>query len=213
MNLSLPTPTVTLGPAWATQLNTALGLVDSHDHSDGKGTRVKTAGLTIDADLSFAGFRATLLKALALDAQGSTLSGLSFAQNVYTYNGDLYWTNSTGTVVQITAGGTLAAVAGATDTIEFETVTGDVTLTAANKVIQAVNSTSASIEVTLPAAGTLTGGRLFVIKDVSGNSETYPITVATTGVDTIDGENSLVIDSNFGATFLYSDGNANWYSI
>ena len=40
MGLVLPTPGERLGPTWATDLNTALTLVDSHDHSSGKGIQI-----------------------------------------------------------------------------------------------------------------------------------------------------------------------------
>ena len=51
MNLSLPVPTSTVGPAWASQLNTAVEVVDDHDHSSGKGKKVTPAGISINADL------------------------------------------------------------------------------------------------------------------------------------------------------------------
>jgi hypothetical protein len=44
MNLSLPTVSVTIGPTWATQLNTALETVDVHDHTSGKGVQVPLPG-------------------------------------------------------------------------------------------------------------------------------------------------------------------------
>lgn len=37
MNLVLPDVSATLGPAWATALNTLLALVDLHDHTTGNG--------------------------------------------------------------------------------------------------------------------------------------------------------------------------------
>ena len=53
MLLVLPTPGQQLGPTWATNLNTALELVDEHDHTSGKGKKIGVAALTIDADLDF----------------------------------------------------------------------------------------------------------------------------------------------------------------
>ena len=53
MNLNLPTPTITLGPAWATQINTAIESIDSHDHTDNKGALIPTSALNINANLDF----------------------------------------------------------------------------------------------------------------------------------------------------------------
>jgi hypothetical protein len=213
MFLSLPTPSVTLGPAWATQLNAALSVVDSHDHSNGNGTTVKSAGISINADLPFNGFRATVVKALRLDTQASTLAGVGNSQSVYTYNGDLYWTNGGGVVVQITAGGSLSAISGAVDVIEYESISANTTLTVLNKPLIGITSSGSSLTITLPAAASVTAGRIFVLKDESGNSETYPISVVPDGADVIDGQLTFTIDSNYGAAFLVSDGNLGWISV
>jgi hypothetical protein len=106
MTLVLPVPGSTPGPDWATQLVTALGLVDSHDHSTGKGNPVTPAGLNINADLSFGGFQATDLKTATFSAQSSSLSS-TFKHCVYDTGGDLYWNNGSGTAVQLTSGSTI----------------------------------------------------------------------------------------------------------
>ena len=40
MNLTLPTVGTTVGPTWASLLNTAITSIDSHDHSSGKGATI-----------------------------------------------------------------------------------------------------------------------------------------------------------------------------
>ena len=52
LNLTLPDVGVTLGPTWATDLNTALTRVDEHDHSS-IGRNLGVSALTIDGDLDF----------------------------------------------------------------------------------------------------------------------------------------------------------------
>ena len=56
-------------------------------------------------------------------------------------------------------------------------------------------------------------GRIIIIKDETGNAETNNITVEpeTSGV-LIDGEESKVINTNYGVLRLYSDGN-NWFTF
>lgn len=107
MNLNLPTPEVTLGPEWATALNTALDLVDSHDHTSGKGVQVPTAGLNIDANLDFNENKATNLAAVQLQNLAAPDAGALNANSVQIVNGDLWAINGAGVAVQITSGSTV----------------------------------------------------------------------------------------------------------
>lgn len=109
MSLVLPVPTVTFGPAWASQLNTALELVDSHDHTASNGVPIPTAGLNINADLSLNSYELIDTKALALDSQ---VASLADPNRVYIINGDLWFNNGAATPVQLTNGGSLAGVFG-----------------------------------------------------------------------------------------------------
>jgi len=74
---------------------------------------------------------------------------------------------------------------------------------------------AAAATVTLPAAA-LTGsttsiGKMYTIKDISGNAATNNITIATAG-GTIDGFATLTINTNYGYFQIVSDG-TNYYSI
>lgn len=109
MGMSLPTVSSTLGPAWAQQINAALGVVDAHDHTSGKGVQIPSAGLSIDDDLSFGDSNATDLRSLRLSSQSAVLSLSTDLGCIYEVNGNLYWNNGSGTPVQITAGAQLAA--------------------------------------------------------------------------------------------------------
>lgn len=112
MNLNLPTPSTTLGPTWASMLNTALSAVDSHDHTNGKGLPVTPAGMLINAALDFAGYAASDVGSVQL----STLANyLLTPSNIHSVNGDLVWTNSSGVAVPITSG---SAVVGAPGNIQ-----------------------------------------------------------------------------------------------
>lgn len=109
MQLSLPIPSVTLGPVWAEELNIALELIDLHDHTSNKGVKVPTAGLNINADLSFAGNAALSLKHVGIssDSIDPVIPGA-----IYVKNGDLYFTSSTVTAVQLTDGTSIKGVTG-----------------------------------------------------------------------------------------------------
>ena len=70
---------------------------------------------------------------------------------------------------------------------------------------------SGVVTVTLPSAQ-VNAGRLFTIKDESGDASTNNITVATEGSETIDGAATNVIDNDYGAKHFYSDG-TNWFAV
>ena len=78
-----------------------------------------------------------------------------------------------------------------------------------------VTSTAAARTITLPAPAT-TGattsiGKVFAIKDTSGNAATNNITIATAG-GTIDGFATLTINTNYGYFQIVCDG-TNYFSI
>jgi len=109
MGLTLPSVGVTIGPTWASQLNTALEDVDAHDHSPGNGVAITPSGLSINATLPFNGNAAGTVGRVELVSQAATTA---LACNVYVVAGDLWYTNASGTAVQLTIGGSPAAGGG-----------------------------------------------------------------------------------------------------
>ena len=103
MVLTLPEVLVTSGPQYATQINSALDVVDAHDHSAGKGVRITPSGLNINADLTFANNQATNVKAVALLSQASVLTNSA----IYNKSGNLFYRDGSGNEIQLTAAGTL----------------------------------------------------------------------------------------------------------
>lgn len=210
MTLILPTPSATLGPLWATQLNTALTLVDAHDHSTGKGVKVTPSGLNINTDLSFQSNSLTLVKTVAFDSQSATLAS-SNIRSVYSVSGDLYYNNGSGTPVQITSGTSVQSSA-STIARAFERVAVN-----ANKTILAADTysfldtdTGSAIVYTLPAANSVSAGRFYEFKDSTGGAASNNITINRAGADTIDGLTTLVINAAYGSTRLVSDGSTKW---
>lgn len=99
MNLTLPVVSQTPGPAWASQINADLAVIDGHDHIT-IGVPITSAALNIDADLSFNTHAAeNLTKAVFLDGYGGT------PNSVHTASGELYFVDGNGDSVQITSNG------------------------------------------------------------------------------------------------------------
>lgn len=90
-------------------------------------------------------------------------------------------------------------------------VTANYTITAAEHLV-AVTDTSAARTLTLPSAVTFGTGGLLIIKDESGGAATNNITINRASTQTIDGQTSVVINTNYGKVQLYSNG-ANWFTI
>lgn len=210
MNLNLPTVSVTLGPEWANQLNTALSAVDAHDHSSGKGTQIKTAGININADLNFNSFRAFGLLSAKFNEQLATLTGSSNALSLFAYNGNLYWVSGAGTPVQLTAGASIIPTPAAVETMDYSVVSTDIVINpASSQVVLAVDTTAAR-QITLPSAAAVAAGRIYIIKDATGNSETNTITILPDGADVIDGALSSTLTSNWGSWYLITNGIDRW---
>lgn len=103
MQLVVPEVLVTTGPQYATQINSALDVVDAHDHSPGKGVRITPSGLNINTDLPFGNNAATGVKAVALQAQTSVLT----TGAVYNKGGNLFYRDGSSNEIQLTSGGAL----------------------------------------------------------------------------------------------------------
>lgn len=207
MVLILPTPEVTVGPDWASQLVAALELVDAHDHTTGKGVQITPAGLNINSDLTFASYSATNLKGAVF--QNDSTSD-STAGRVYRVGSDLYYNNAAGVPIQLTSGTAVnSASSGAISATTPVSYPYTVLTSDAQKVL--LIDTSAARTLNLPAA---TNSMYVIIKDKTGTSQTNNITITPDGTDTIDGSNSsYLIRSNYSALALVSDGVASWYVV
>jgi len=69
-----------------------------------------------------------------------------------------------------------------------------------------INSTSGIVAVRLPSAATLADGQTYMIKDEGGAASTNNITIFASGSQTIDGSNSVVLESPYSALGVYCNG-------
>lgn len=214
MNLTLPTVSVTLGPTWASELNTALETVEAHDHTSGKGARITTAALDIDADLDVNLFKLINATSAQFDNLGAALSGPTNAGSINVAGGNLYFTNGSGVAVQITDGGSVITTPASLETMQIDEVGVDTIIGAGDPtVVLAVNTSVADREITLPLASSVAAGRIYSIKDGTGDSEANSLTISAAGSDTIDGAASQVITSAFGSVLVIGNGVDAWYVL
>lgn len=205
MLLIIPEVGVTVGPDWANQINASLSTIDAHDHTSGKGVQIPTAGLAINADLSFNTFGATNL---AYSGYVDQSSDPSILRSIYTKLGELFYQDSAGNIVQITSAGQINVNTGEITYKLITTYPYNVLLTDTNNLL-GITTTSART-VNLPAAS---NNLVVYLKDITGNAETNNITVVPDGSDTIDGQANFVLEGNYEQFGFVSDGNNNWNII
>ncbi len=115
MSLPIPIVGVEIGPDYATDVNNSLTLVDQHDHSPGRGIPVTPSGLNINSDLDFQSHNALNMIGLTFTASTTAtaeLQALSVAPGGETPAiQDLWYTDSNGTLIQITKNGIVNTIA------------------------------------------------------------------------------------------------------
>lgn len=145
MNLPIPVPGADQGPDYALNINAALTLVDSHNHSAGQGVQVNPSGLNINADLPINANNLITARSLRFSPQGSPLSGAADLGCVYESGVDLYYNDGNGNQVRITQSG---GVAGSPGSIANLTSPASATYVAADEtfVWQSAASTPANMD-------------------------------------------------------------------
>jgi hypothetical protein len=102
MQMILPTPGADIG-TWDDLLDSAFALIDTHDHSTGKGVPVGVGGLNINGDLTFAGNSAVHLRSADFDEVSSIATG---ARRIFwsAVDHEMYVRTAAGVNVKITNG-------------------------------------------------------------------------------------------------------------
>lgn len=133
--------------------------------------------------------------------------------------GDLYYRDSSGNFVRLPVGGTGKTLrvsgglpvwsdADTNPAVATSTKTSGYTITGTDVVIFA-DATSGNVTITLPAAASFSGYN-FYVKRIDGSSNTC--SVARSGSDTIDGATSFLLDTQYFAVRVVSNG-SNWFII
>lgn len=96
---------------WGTGVNAALANYDAHDHGPGKGARINTDGIAIDADLTFSSLYAPINLHRLTFASIVALSSSNKSLFVSSSDNELYWRSNAGANVKLTSGSALNVAA------------------------------------------------------------------------------------------------------
>jgi hypothetical protein len=195
MVITKPTVSSTAGPTWAENLNTALDVIDAHDHSSGKGTQVTPAGININADVEFNDNKATEVKGVSFQTQGSQLTGAANLRTLYVYNGELYYRDASGNQVQLTSGGVIRGIIegdfagpGIDASISYADATKTFTFYSDSGVVGHIRMENATIDGSLTFSGAVrpTSSNIVVVSgDVSVGADDYILLVDTSAARVI----------------------------
>jgi hypothetical protein len=206
----IPTPLVDPGPDYAFNVSNALSTLAHLTHTGASnldGYQIPSAGLNINADVSFQSNNITSLRSARFSSQSAPLTSSGDIDCVYVENGNLYYNNGEGVVIPITEGGSVAVtVPGVYQTVK---ITTNLTINPDGYYSFIECNQVSPITITLPTSVSVPTGTFYIIKDAIGNSENDKITIRTTG-DTIDGYSNYILDVNMAAVCLVTDGISNW---
>lgn len=128
--LTLPDPSVSIGPAWAATVNAAFSAIDSHDHTGTKGLPIPAAALNVNGDVTWQGNRLTGLYLSRFNSQSVLPSGLTDRNQLIVKSGELYFQDGSGNNVQLTSGGAIGGsvgqilgLAGTTAAVTYSNIT------------------------------------------------------------------------------------------
>ena len=108
MNMPIPVVGNEPGPDYASDINACLTLVDTHDHTPGKGVPITPSGLNINATLDMNDNTLGATAGVELSAQSSTPGN----NTVYESGVDLYFVDGNGNDIRITQSGGIAGSPG-----------------------------------------------------------------------------------------------------
>lgn len=73
------------------------------------------------------------------------------------------------------------------------------------------DSSAAPVQISLLSAASLYAGQTIIVKDEAGSSSINNVTIAASGSETIDGQNSVVLESPYSSIQLYCNGVDKYY--
>lgn len=219
LGLVVPTPGQEPGPAYAIDVSDALVKIDGHTHtgaSNSDGAMIPAAGLNFNADITAQNHNLTSLRSTRFTNQNGALLGVGDVGCTYERAGDLWYNNSAGVPIQLTAGPAVISALSTSYAILIITTNHTINPTDPQNFF-GTDTTSAVLTLQLPASSSVPPGRFYIVKDKSGAAPTHNVTVARAGSDTIDGaaanyvlkvahQNLLFVNDGLGNWMLFAEG-------
>jgi len=112
MNLFELQPGITTGPDYATRIVSNFSLIDSHDHSPGKGASIPVSAIEVNDSLAFNGNGPVDQGKSQFRNLSSALSAGTDYRSLFVVNGDLFYLDNSGNSVQITNSGSISGATG-----------------------------------------------------------------------------------------------------
>jgi hypothetical protein len=180
MNLVVPTVSVDPGPAWASDIDASLSIIDSHNHSPGEGVQIQPNGLNINSDLSIQSNNLIAIRALRFSPQLVPIanSGQDIGE-LYVSGNELYFNDETGGhQVKITTNGSVNSGAGSITGLPSGTASAS--YSAGTFIFQSATSTAANLDIgslILRNSGMSSDGLTLQAPTLTSNlTQTLPIT-------------------------------------
>lgn len=200
MNIPVPVPSTTPGPDWANDIVADMYVIDSHDHTAGKGVPITPDGLDISADLSMGSNNLTEVRSVNFDAQSSPLSDPSDLGCLYVSGADLYYNDEAGNQVRITQSG---SVTGSSGTITgLPSGTASASFSAGTFTFQSATSTPANFAIGPVAIGrNVASSKTVTLTPNAGQAANYGISFpaalpGATNYTTLDASGNLSFNSS-----------------
>ncbi len=213
MSLDKPTPSVDAGPAWATRLNADLDLLDAHDHSTGKGTKVTPAGMNVNSDM----VASNAARLRQFGALGLVAGGALETLQLRTNGTDLQFNDASNNLVTLSSGGRPNTKFIGSPTGLFMVPTGTVTITgvttltsAGAEILIVYDMTAGAYALNLPSLATVPG-RMYWLHEKTGS--TTALTVTRNGADKINNAaaNLTLNTANRGTLLIADPSGVSWW--
>jgi hypothetical protein len=193
MGLVLPVPGSESGPAWAQEINSALNVVDGHNHA-GVGVQLTPASLNINADLSLNDNNLTNANAVEFIPLPLAPSSGLFLSSVFVVSGELYYRDSSNNTVKLTNAGSVNAAAG---NITGLSSPAAVTYSGGNYTFQSSATNLSSVTASAASLGATVSGTKVTVQPPSVLANSYTVSLptalpaGTSNVVTLDNSGNL----------------------
>ncbi len=177
----LPVPSVEVGPAWATEIVTAMNVIDSHTHTTGSGSSLTLGALNVNQNLNMLQYGITDASYFKSLNNVAPIAG-STATCLYASGGELYYNDNSGNQIKLTASGGINLSSIGTIGGDYSTSTASVAYSTAATTFTFTSNTGIYAKVNtgnLKIFEAVSGGNSVELKTSTGLGGSYALTLPT----------------------------------